>query len=242
MAAIILFCAIGSLQIASHSLIIKYSFATCLRKKMKKRMIILLLTAIIPQFFINSSPPANDWFSHWSPKQSLKNLHRIRKYLPESFNVLQEKTESLANILCFPLALSHKNGPAEFWVCHGNVGASSLYQPDIFNNHIENHGWNLSEEPVQVSCITLDEWAQQNNVSHIDFMWLDMEGAELAMLAASKEIFKTVRAIWMEVSTVHLREDVPLYPEIKSFMLGKGFEEKIVINKHQQKDILFVRH
>ncbi len=161
--------------------------------------------------------------------------------VPNSFEILQEKISKLKNVSCFPLALSNFNGPAEFWVCHGNVGASSLYEADLFNHHIEMHGWELSEIPIKVQCITLDEWASQHNVDHIDFMWLDMEGAELAMIEASSKIIQTVQAIWMEVSTVHLREDVPLYPEIKEFMLNKGFREEYVVKKYQQNDVLFVR-
>ena len=69
---------------------------------------------------------------------------------------------------------------------------------------------------VTVPALTLDTWAEQNQCSRIDFLWLDMQGGELAAIQAAPHLLVTVQAIHLEVTTAELYENNPLYPEVRA--------------------------
>lgn len=116
--------------------------------------------------------------------------------LPKTYQILKNTTQDFANVKGYPYALSDKIGKANFYVCVTGEGASSLLAPKpILDPYMI-----FDLMPVVVDCTILDEWAKQNKVAHIDFMWLDMEGAELIVLKSSCEILSTVKAIYTEVN------------------------------------------
>ena len=76
---------------------------------------------------------------------------------------------------------------------------------------------------VTVPALTLDTWAEQNQCSRIDFLWLDMQGGELAAIQAAPHLLVTVQAIHLEVTTAELYENNPLYPEVRAWLEAQGF-------------------
>ena len=159
--------------------------------------------------------------------------------LPSLFNQLSQKTKDLSNIKCYRLALSSKPGKARFYICEPNNGASSLLEP----SHLLLADRSLHfNSIIEVEAITLDDWAHQEGIPRIDFMWLDMQGSEPEVLMASQKIFDTVKVVYTEVNYKPLYEGAILYPEFKNWMQSKGF--KIVSETPGypgQGDVLFVR-
>lgn len=140
---------------------------------------------------------------------------------PVSYALLKQNTQQYSNVTCYNLALAEKNGAALFYIDGHDGGGNSLIKPAEWFNVGHFHG-DLNN-PISVECIRLDDWAQQNHISHIDFMWLDMEGHELFALQSGPEIVKTVRVIFTEVNLQPFREGVPLYPEVKAWFESQGF-------------------
>lgn len=66
--------------------------------------------------------------------------------------------------------------------------------------------------------MTLDDWAEQHNFDRVDFLWLDMQGAELALLESSPVLLSRVQVIHLEVSIVELYEKNPLYTEVSDWL------------------------
>jgi len=139
--------------------------------------------------------------------------------LPQSFNKIMKLTKHLPNVMAYNYALSNYIGKTNFYLNPNNDGASSVGKPVDFNKN------EFIEIPLEVSCITLDEWAKVNNVSRIDFMWLDMEGHELYALQHASTILDSVQAIYTEVNYVHTREGACLYTDLKNFLISRGFKE-----------------
>jgi FkbM family methyltransferase len=161
--------------------------------------------------------------------------------LPNSYEILIKKVAHCSNVQCFQYALAESTKPAHFYVDDnpdGDNGASSLSQPTTI---IQN---NFSQPPITVQCTTLDEWARLLNISHVDFLWLDMEGGELAALKASPTILKTVSAIYLEVNFIQLWVGIPLYQEVKQWLEKQNFREiwKFIVRPGRQANILFVRN
>ncbi len=147
--------------------------------------------------------------------------------VPEIFEKLKIATAAYTNIHCYNLALSNSDGHATFYVSEkpGKPGipsqAGSLYKPK------ERLKFSPIQFPsaIEVQTITLEHWAQQNNIDRIDCLWLDMQGNELNVLKAAPHILKNVKVIYTEVSFIESYEGLPQMPEVKAWIESQGFEE-----------------
>lgn len=161
---------------------------------------------------------------------------------PDNYRRLIQATHGVSGIFCYPLALSDIIGTAKFYRCRLHEGASSLLESCPARITFYN-----DQEPIMVQCLTLDEWARHNNVNHIDFCWLDMEGAELKMLQHASTILPTIRAIYIEVNFQEFRTGMVQYQDIKNFFSTHGFRQiwmtpgKIGLPEDQQANVLFIR-
>ncbi|MFT3980985.1 MAG: FkbM family methyltransferase [Ferruginibacter sp.] len=161
--------------------------------------------------------------------------------ISEVYNKLVENTKGIQNIQCFNLALSNETGSSIMYVSGGESdGSSSLLKP---KEHLIDHPEVLFKDTLQVSTITLDEWAKSNSIEKIDMLWLDMQGAEQMMLAVSSKILPTVKIIHTEVSTRETYEGVETYQEFKDFLGHKGFEviAEAIPAGYDMGNVLFVR-
>lgn len=146
--------------------------------------------------------------------------------VPEIFALLQEATKNLANVQCCPYALSNQNGDATFYVAHKPNHPERVHPGGSLLKPKERLNWSnaVYDKTISVPTLTLDTWAQQQGIKHIDFLWLDMQGNELAVMQTAPEILATVRVIFTEVEFVHAYEQSPLYPEVEQWLNTQGFK------------------
>lgn len=160
-------------------------------------------------------------FSAYWPESVIYTFEPI----PELFQQLTYRTENFQNIHRYQLALADRTGKLSFFFSDYNntgnpSGSSSLLPPkEVFKF---DHALTFNKI-IDVDAMTLDDWALQEGVEHIDFMWLDMQGFELNMLKVS-ELAKTVHIIYIEVEFIEVYAGQYLYPEIKHWMEQNGFE------------------
>ena len=57
----------------------------------------------------------------------------------------------------------------------------------------------------------------------MDFLWLDIQGHELAALKAAPHLLSGVSAIHTEVFFKESYAEVPLYAEVRAFLQKEGF-------------------
>lgn len=159
--------------------------------------------------------------------------------VPDLFLSLQDKIKSYSNITSYDYCLSDQIGPSLFWVSSGRSTAlSSIFEPLTgLNSHPE-----TVFETITVHCSTLDRWASDNKISKIDFMWLDMQGAELQALQAGTTILSTVSALLIEVSLIERYKSIPLYITVKNWLQDQGF--KIIAQdepKHGKMNLFLIK-
>ncbi len=77
----------------------------------------------------------------------------------------------------------------------GRRASGSINKP---TGHLWVHPWCLFEEDIEVPCMTLDGWCQQNNIEHIDLIWADVNGAEAKMLTGAQKTLKHTRYLYTE--------------------------------------------
>jgi len=99
-----------------------------------------------------------------------------------------------SNINIIPLALSNIKGTTTIEVTNGNLGGSSIVLQRT----------NSTKEIIDT--ISLDEWVKQNNISRVDFIKADIEGAERLMLEGAQYVLKTY-APKLAICTYHLFDD-----------------------------------
>lgn len=161
--------------------------------------------------------------------------------LTSLYQRLLENTKTYHNIKCFNVALFDFHGEQEMYVSSGESDASSsLMAP---KRHLIDHPKVVFDNIQRVNCTTLDLWAAQNKVDKIDLLWLDMQGAELRTLKASKTILKMVSVIHTEVSLYESYEGVETYSHLKEFLLNEDFVcvKEAIPSGFDMGNVLFVK-
>jgi FkbM family methyltransferase len=109
--------------------------------------------------------------------------------VPRNFDILKNHSlrNNCRNVVLNNLAIGDKNGQGE------------LYLPDIGSSgSFRLHKYKDSYQTISSSIITMNEYARQKNISKVDFIKADIEGAELDLLKGSSEILATQHnSVWM---------------------------------------------
>jgi FkbM family methyltransferase len=160
--------------------------------------------------------------------------------VPAVFAKLTERTKDLQNVRRYPLALGERNTSSPMFVSSGGTDASSsLLRP---KEHLNVSPHVRFESTIDVRTVTLADWARENNVSRVDFFWLDMQGNELAALRGAGDLLDTAAAIYTEVNLIELYEGAPLYHDVRTWIETRGFRVHTVDFRYPDSgDALFVR-
>lgn len=120
------------------------------------------------------------------------------------------------NVHLEPLAVSRTEGIAELHVCLGQeTGCNSLRPPAV-------------SEPVRkvrVTTTTLDSYLRKNGITKVDFMKLDVEGAELEVLQGAIELLTALKPVIL-CELADLRTEPWGYRsvEIYDFLEARGYQ------------------
>lgn len=101
---------------------------------------------------------------------------------------------------------------------------SSHFQPNLefLNRFPESTRFDITGSG-DVECHTVDNHLS-NSTNLVDFMKLDLEGGELAVLQGSRNVLRTCLGLHVEVSFQHLRKEQPLFGDISNFLGNEGIE------------------
>jgi FkbM family methyltransferase len=149
-----------------------------------------------------------------------------------------------------PIALSDRRGKAVFHVSSGrpseefagpnwNYGnkSSSLLAPTTGEPM---YGWIEFKETITVRTDTLNNFCRERDVSHIDFIHMDVQGAEHLVLAGASTILPRVTALWLEVFDQQLYQGQLLRPDTEHLMRAHGFALALETRRKIEGDQLYV--
>jgi FkbM family methyltransferase len=113
----------------------------------------------------------------------------IHAFEPSSsaFRALCEVAAANSCVLPRKLALGERIEPGELHYDHPGSVLGSIYRRDL-----EEYGVHLSHSE-QIDLTTLDAYCSEAGVSHIDFLKIDTEGNELAVLKGAQRMIVTGR-------------------------------------------------
>lgn len=142
----------------------------------------------------------------------------------------------------YNVALSDCEGTTKFWQSEGQAEgvkdwdtgnkSSSLLVP---KDHISEHPWCRFKQ-TYANIKKLDSYGFL-----IDFMHIDVQGAELKVLKGGINTLKNVKVIWAEVATVELYRDQPMKADVIAFLAQEGFRVIKDTCRTKYGDCLFVR-
>lgn len=175
--------------------------------------------------------------------------------LPKNFKkVLENKAKNgLDNFHPFELGLSSKKGEATFYVSSGKPPnkdtpsdnssdfgnkSSSLYKPGKTK---EVHPWLEFNESITIKTETLENFCTEHKIESIDFIHMDVQGAELMVLEGAANKITNINSVWLEVEKIELYENQALKEDIENFFTKNDFI--CILNKvnHIAGDQLWVK-
>jgi len=101
---------------------------------------------------------------------------------------------------------------------------SSLYRP---NESLIGLYQNLEVAELRdtqlIETMSLDRFCRENQIGPVDFIKIDIQGAELDVFKGAEETLKDVLVIVSEVSFVEIYANQPLFGDVSSYLNSKGF-------------------
>lgn len=156
--------------------------------------------------------------------------------LPENIALMNRAVaeHSADNVTPIEACLADREAEADFHVSSGTPPryseqdldwdfgnkSSSLLVPGEANAV---HPWLQFTDTIKVATSRLDRLAAHLHITHIDFLHLDVQGAELMVLRGAGALLERTWTIWLEVEAVPLYVGQPVGAEVESFLRRHGF-------------------
>ncbi|NNT72589.1 FkbM family methyltransferase [Flavobacterium sp. IMCC34852] len=134
------------------------------------------------------------------------NIERIRKNMALNPDLTD-------NIKIEDLLLWDKNEWIDFYEA-GTVGSSAVWMPD-------------AEHCVKKQAVTIDDWVKTNQLQKLDFIKMDIEGAEIEALDGCVETIKTLQPNFA-IASYHFVNGEKTFIKVESFFRQMNYPYKTV--------------
>lgn len=144
---------------------------------------------------------------------------QIFAFEPDKFNVERiEKNKKLNkdlfdNIKIVDLLLWDKNELIDFYEA-GTVGSSAIWMPD-------------SAHCVKKQAIRIDDWVVKNTIQKLDFIKMDIEGAEIEALDGCVETIKKLKPNFA-IASYHIVNGEKTFIKVEQFFASMNYPFKTV--------------
>ena len=188
-----------------------------------------LKVAAIKQLIRTDSPVifdvgANDGQTTLEFLQHFPNA-KIFAFEPDPRAIAKFRSSVVAsNVSLFEIALGAKDGLASFHMSDGvkrgreemSVNgwdkSGSLLPPKTVTDAWP---WLQFNRKIDVQVVRLDTWAAQHNISHVDFLWADVQGGEGDLIRGGNETLTKTDFFYTEYSNDEWYEGQPSFRRLK---------------------------
>jgi FkbM family methyltransferase len=132
-----------------------------------------------------------------------------------------------------PFALGAVTGPARLHLPESEEGASLLRHNEAMVERFGYENLHVTRRTLPVDTVTLDALLASGRLPPVDYLKIDVEGAEHGILEAGRSVLATCSAVKIEVSFLEQRVGQPLIWEVVGLLLGAGFEVVDVRDIHR---------
>jgi FkbM family methyltransferase len=181
--------------------------------------------------------------------QDFRKMHpqaRIVCFEPDPRNIKMIKKLGNDKICeLYEFAVSNTNKPMNFYLSSGDSRgkteneilnsqdwscSSSLKKP---TGHLLQHKWVTFPTSVKVNCTKLDDFEPLKNTK-IDFMWVDVQGAEDLVFSCAEETLKNTHYVYTEFSNYELYEGQLNQKKLMKFFKGYRIVSNVCPEPHPQ--------
>ena len=153
------------------------------------------------------------------PWKSIRNLIELASFEPdkEEYELLMKNKGANEIVYQYALYKEPKKIPLNLTKSRG---CSSLYKPnDDFLKNYPNPERFIIEDVVAVEATSLDTLYEDNIFSDVDFIKIDIQGAELDVLKGGEKLLReNIVGIEVEVEFQQLYENQPLFSDVDRFI------------------------
>lgn len=136
---------------------------------------------------------------------------------------LKNLYEGKNNIQLIPIGLADVPGKRQLYLT-SEPACSSLYKPDsVLTTTYPALDCAREVSQIEVEVSTLDIWVEQVGITYIDYIKIDTQGAEFAILNGALSILKTVKFLEIEVEFNPIYTNQPIFSDIDLFLRQQGF-------------------
>jgi FkbM family methyltransferase len=170
-------------------------------------------------------------------------------------------SNAVSGVQYYPNALGERNERREFYITDHPM-CSSLYEPNeplisLYNNF----ECAYLKRRTEIDTISMDYFAQVNDISEVDFIKIDIQGAELDVFRGGAQVLKSVLALVCEVEFIPHYIQQPLFGDVCTFLLehqlmfhkflyleGRALRPVVIDNdpnrssQHIWSDAMYIRH
>lgn len=144
---------------------------------------------------------------------------KIFAFEPDKFNIerieknIKLNPDLLPNIKIEDLLLWDKNELIDFYEA-GTVGSSAVWMPD-------------NEHSVKKQAVTIDHWVKNNEIQKLDFIKMDIEGAEIEALDGCVETIKTLKPNFA-IASYHVVNGEKTFIKVEQFFASLNYPFKTI--------------
>lgn len=143
----------------------------------------------------------------------------VYAFEPDNFNIerinrnKQLNKDLFDNIKIEELLLWDENKLVDFYEA-GTVGSSAVWIPD-------------ADKCVQKEAVRIDDWVLKNNIQKIDFIKMDIEGAEIEALDGCMQTIETLKPNFA-IASYHIVNGEATYIKVEEFFKKRNYPYKTV--------------
>lgn len=144
---------------------------------------------------------------------------KIYAFEPDKFNIerinnnIKLNEELATNIEIESLLLWNENKLIDFYES-GTVGSSAVWIPDV-------------SKCVKKEAIRIDDWVKNNNINKLDFIKMDIEGAEIEALEGCEQTIKNLKPNFA-IASYHYVNEEQTYIKVEEFFKRINYPYKTV--------------
>lgn len=144
------------------------------------------------------------------------------------YNTLSDSVKDKVEVVT--KAVSLENGSISFMMVDENLmdncGASSIYEIDFSNRNVNDPDRNRSsvQKNIRVDAVRLDTFCNNNNITNIDLIAMDLQGYELNALHSLGPLLKNVKYIITETCIQSTYKGGCNFKELYELLSQNGFK------------------
>jgi FkbM family methyltransferase len=126
----------------------------------------------------------------------------------------------LPQVNLYEVAVGRTNGKVPFYPSVTRDGESGSSKWDASGSlrmptgHLRVHPEISFAEPIYVPSIRLDDWFEDKQIEKVDFIWMDVQGAELDVFSGASNTISRTRYLYTEYAIEELYKGQPSLKEI----------------------------